>query len=85
MRKTTLTTLVMGLTFGLSMTAMANATTFESLDGNGDGFIARDEVPADHTLAAEFATHDTDGDGRLSMAEFDAYKSSKSDKEKSKY
>jgi Ca2+-binding EF-hand superfamily protein len=42
----------------------------QELDRNRDGFLTRDELDANHRLALEFATYDTDGDGRISDAEF---------------
>ena len=55
--------------------AQAPVVSFEDLDGDRDGFVARDEIPADHELARTFTTHDADGDGRLSAGEFDSYQS----------
>ncbi|MGY6519073.1 MAG: EF-hand domain-containing protein [Lysobacteraceae bacterium] len=49
------------------------SVTFEELDRNGDGFIYREDVPADHELAALFAQYDLDGDGRLNRDEFAMY------------
>jgi Ca2+-binding EF-hand superfamily protein len=64
--------------FGLSSVALADdARSFQSLDANNDGYVARDEIPADHPLAANFSAYDTDADGRLSQSEFDTYKSTK--------
>lgn len=42
----------------------------QELDRNRDGFLTRDELDSNHRLALEFATYDTDGDGRISDAEF---------------
>ena len=47
--------------------------TFEQLDKDTDGYVAKTDVPAEHELALEFASADTDGDSRLSRAEFDAF------------
>jgi hypothetical protein len=41
---------------------------FEKIDINGDGFIAAGEVPEGKERS--FARFDTDGDGRVSQAEF---------------
>jgi Ca2+-binding EF-hand superfamily protein len=69
------------LIIALGMTGSAAAATddrisFESLDGDRDGFVSRDEAPADHPLSRTFREHDVDGDGQLSRAEFDAFLSS---------
>lgn len=45
---------------------------FAEVDSNGDGAISRDEAALDARLAANFSSHDLDGDGRLSIAEFQA-------------
>lgn len=45
----------------------------QELDKNSDGFLDRGELAADHKLAMEFATYDSDGDGRINEAEFHAY------------
>jgi hypothetical protein len=42
----------------------------QELDHNRDGFLTREELEDDHRLDLEFATWDTDGDGRISDAEF---------------
>ncbi len=64
--------------FGFSTLALADdGRSFQSLDANNDGYVARDEIPADHKLAVNYSSYDTDADGRLSQSEFDAYKSSK--------
>ena len=67
---------------GLSSLALAkDGRSFQSLDANNDGYVAPDEIPADHALASNFSSYDTDGDGRLSQSEFDSYKSSKQNDE----
>ncbi len=47
--------------------------SFEALDVNADGGLAKEEVPADHPLSKKFKKADTDKNGQLSKAEFDAY------------
>lgn len=47
---------------------------FEELDANGDGAIAKDEAAADPTLTQSFGTLDQDADGKLTPAEYLAYK-----------
>lgn len=39
---------------------------FQTLDSNNDGYITRDELPADHPLILQFNDLDSNGDGRLS-------------------
>ena len=57
-----------------SATSLAGATpTFESLDTDRDGFLARTELPAGHDLAADWAVYDTDSDERLAREDFDRY------------
>lgn len=58
--------------------------TFESVDGNGDGVLTADEIPAGHKLADKFSMIDADGDGRITRAEYDAWKMSR-DEAKSEY
>lgn len=50
-----------------------DAVSFDSLDRNMDGFLTRDEIPPGHPLESDFNEADTDGDGRLSREEFEAY------------
>jgi Ca2+-binding EF-hand superfamily protein len=57
-----------------SATTLAGAApTFESLDTDRDGFLARTELPAGHDLAADWAVYDTDSDERLAREDFDRY------------
>ena len=46
---------------------------FVELDKDMDGFIDKAEVPAEHSLALEFAAADSNRDSRLDRIEFDAY------------
>jgi Ca2+-binding EF-hand superfamily protein len=48
-------------------------TSFEALDRNRDGFLTPDEVKDNTDLEGAFAGIDTDGDGRISPAEFQAW------------
>ena len=79
--------LATALTFGVSLAAFANEPqppmdpqmtteaqpTFEQLDTNRDGQVAKSEIPADHELTTLFASFDNDGDEMLSRTEFDEY------------
>jgi hypothetical protein len=46
--------------------------TFESLDRNADHQISRTEAGVNRRLADDFAYIDTDGDGYISPAEYEA-------------
>lgn len=73
------TQLLMALCFGaLGITALSAQTPdpdadtridFESVDRNNDGYITRDELPADHPLTVRFEDMDSNGDERLSPDE----------------
>ena len=79
--------LATALTFGVSLAAFANEPqppmdpqmtteaqpTFEQLDTNRDGQVAKSEIPADHELTTLFASFDNDGDEMLSRTEFDEF------------
>lgn len=76
MNMTKLTSLAALAALGLSGAALAGdgeKVTFETLDKNGDGFVERTDVPADHDLSTMFASYDLDQDNRLSATEFDSY------------
>ncbi|MEH6415725.1 hypothetical protein [Pseudomonas sp. CGJS7] len=45
---------------------------FSELDANGDQKISRDEAAMDARLAANFSVHDLDGDGAISLSEYQA-------------
>lgn len=45
---------------------------FTPLDADGDGFVAKSELPAGHPLLAHFAMADRSRDGRLDAREFKA-------------
>ncbi len=49
--------------------------SFEAMDANADGGLVNDEIPSDHPLSKKFGKADTDKNGQLSKAEFDAYQS----------
>ena len=84
-----LTLLTAGLAFALSGAAFAQAepptedplmdptpvaeASFDQLDKDSDGFVAKTDVPADHELSQQFAQADLDSDARLSRAEYDAF------------
>ena len=51
----------------------AAEVTFEQLDKDSDGYVAKADVPAEHELSLQFATADTDRDSRLSRAEFESF------------
>ena len=47
--------------------------TFDDLDRNRDGFVARDEVPVTHDIARAWTILDENLDNRLAREEFVAY------------
>jgi len=47
--------------------------TFEQLDTNGDGYIYKADVPAEHELSVQFAIADANQDSRLDRDEFNAF------------
>ncbi|WP_157995217.1 EF-hand domain-containing protein [Peristeroidobacter soli] len=51
---------------------IATAPAFATLDRNGDHRLSRSEAGFDRWLSDTFAELDTDGDGFVSMAEFNA-------------
>ncbi|WP_300543896.1 hypothetical protein [Maricaulis sp.] len=61
--------------FGASAAAAQDNQTFVTLDSNADGSVSFDEaLLADPELSHDaFAEHDTDGNGSLNVAEFEAW------------
>jgi trimeric autotransporter adhesin len=47
--------------------------SFQELDTDGDGYLARTDLESGDELASRFDEFDLDNDGRLSRAEFDAW------------
>lgn len=54
-----------------------SASPFATLDRNGDQRISRSEAGFDRLLSQSFAEIDTDGDGFVSLAEFEAAEKSR--------
>ncbi|MBN7136792.1 hypothetical protein A7A76_18780 [Lysobacter enzymogenes] len=52
---------------------------FTEIDANGDQKISRDEAAMDARLAANFAVHDLDRDGFISLSEYQAGQTRSSD------
>lgn len=52
---------------------------FGELDANGDQKISRDEAALDARLAANFGVHDLDRDGVISLSEYQAGQTPRSD------
>lgn len=53
--------------------ARAQDIQMNKMDLNRDGFLTPDEVKPDLRLSQDFFTYDTNGDGRISGAEFGEY------------
>jgi len=53
--------------------APAMGMSFAEMDKNSDGSIAMDELTSADMLHQKFSTADSDGDGKLSMAEVDKH------------
>lgn len=51
----------------------APEVSFEQLDTDGDGYVLKSDIPAEHELSLEFAAADTNQDSRLDRTEFDAF------------
>src|SRR5205085_943457 len=54
--------------------AAAAPATFEALDADHDGSLARAEIPGTLDLARNYANYDLDGDGKLSRDEYARYR-----------
>ena len=66
----------------LAFTIPATAGGFEHWDKNADGLISAEELG--EKKAHKIAKLDTDGDGFISKAEYDAYKAKKHDRKQAK-
>jgi hypothetical protein len=53
--------------------ALAGIPSFDELDKSNDGFVRREDVPADTSLAIHFDEYDVNDDGRLSRAEYETW------------
>lgn len=62
-------------------TAAPVATTFEQLDTDADGYVAKTDIPVEHELSVQFAVADSNQDSRLSRDEFDAYQTAPEEEE----
>jgi len=52
---------------------MTGDSSFDQLDANHDGFLEKSELMGDPALAQNFAKIDTDGDGKVSPAEWKSW------------
>lgn len=68
-----LTVLAAGVATTAPWAAEVDDLDFSALDANNDGFLAREELPAGHSLQRLFGAFDRDGDQRLNGIEFDAF------------
>ena len=50
----------------------AAARRSAELDKNHDGSLTRDELPSSSSIASQFSTYDTNGDGKLSETKYNA-------------
>jgi len=52
----------------------STAQNFDTLDINRDGWVSLSELPVGNTtMSGSFSQYDSDGDSRLSRAEFDSF------------
>ncbi|MBD3619312.1 MAG: calmodulin [Chromatiales bacterium] len=66
--------LFMAMVVAFGTAAMAEVPmTFEDLDRDANGYISQSEAAARKDLKAGFAAIDRDGDGRLTIGEYQAY------------
>ena len=89
MNKINSTVLAASLTLLLSGTAFASTmpppadpapvpaapaeVTFEQLDTDADGYVAKTDIPVEHELSLQFTVADSNQDSRLSRDEFNAF------------
>jgi EF hand len=66
------------VSFGAFAGETATTMSFESLDKNADQKLTASEAMPDKALSDSFAKADTNKDGYISRAEFDAYTKKKS-------
>jgi hypothetical protein len=53
--------------------AMTGDSMWDDLDTNKDGYLTKDELQGSPALVTHFSKIDTDGDGKISQAEWKAY------------
>jgi hypothetical protein len=53
--------------------AMTGDSMWDDLDANKDGYLTKDELQGSPALVTHFSKVDTDGDGKISQAEWKAY------------
>jgi len=68
-------TLVLGLCLACDI-ALAENSSFDAIDANGDGGISIDEAQSDPGLLEVFGELDVNGDGALSLAEYSTIEAS---------
>jgi Ca2+-binding EF-hand superfamily protein len=65
------------LPLGDALSGIGMASAFQTLDVNGDGRLSTKEAAVQARLGARFRTADSNRDGFLSQAEFDAWANAK--------